>query len=343
MNTKSMHINNDTNNNLFVFESDESFLGSRKKRYFSSNYKKINCDIDGLIIHSNSLSGNLTIVWPEIWSEKNSGLRKPHLGSLELYVIAVRLVERYLGIIDNLKKECLERVWVNNFIPKVGQAIEDCLELSCKCTKLSQNQVGNRIDCLFEVKIGKASVKLAINYDVCKEKPCLAACVGNSCISIQKLLNAKEQEEHSFYTIGYKIPMHKITNIIVDKTARDIRADIELVNIEMSPFFNGLSKTFQPCLTFCDIILITGQLAQILLFSLDNVDREKAGNLWMRSADCKYFTPIKEDTNVKISIKDSSILQTGGIDYRMATLLLDFNDGDSLSECKFAYQINEKL
>lgn len=335
---------NHINNNLSVFKSDESFLGSRKKRYFSSSYKKINCDIKELIIQNNSLLGNLSIAWPEVWSEKNGELRKPHLGSLELYVIAVRFVEHYLGIIDNLKKECIEKVWVNNFVPKVGQgAIENCHELACRCSKLSQRQDKNRINCLFEVKIGKATVRLAIDYNLCEEKRCFAGCVANPCISIQKLLDLRVHDERSFYTTGYKIPVHKITDIIVNKEEQSVRADIELLNIELSPFFNGLSKAYQPCLTFCDIILVTGQLAQILLFSLDNINREEAGNLWMRTADCKYFRPIKENTGVKISVKESSMLKTGGIEYRAATLLLDFNDGDSLSECKFAYQITEKL
>ncbi len=328
-------------NKILKYDTPESFLGLNKKRYFSSNYKKIKYDIDELLIYDNSLLGNLNVQWPEVWSEKNGGKRKPHLGSLELYIIAVQFVEYYMEIIDNLKKECLERVWVNNFISKVGNGcIEECENMACKCTKLSQKKSGCHVDCLFEIKIGKAIVRLAINYVSCENRVCLSTCNGNAVISLDKISNMKKRGELSFYSLGYKILMHKITNVVVNKEERFIEADIELVNEELSAYFEGISRTYQPCITFCDIIPITGQLSQILLFSLDDISREDAGNLWMRTADCKYFRPIKGQTKVRITVKESSIINTVGINYRAATLLLDYNGGDSLSECKFAYQLN---
>ncbi|MDH6310055.1 hypothetical protein M2451_002945 [Dysgonomonas sp. PFB1-18] len=325
-----------------VFDSAESFLGSNKKRYFSSSYKKIKYEFTDLAIYNNSLVGNLDLDWPDTWSEKSGEKRKPHIGSLELYVIAARMVEYHLNIVDNLREDCIERVWVNNFVTKVSQgAIEECSQLACKCTKLSQNEKNGRIDCLFEIKISKAMVRLAINYDLCRERACMSSCVGKPCISFNNMLKASSPQIPSFHSIGYKVPVHKITNVMVDKKDSFIEADIELLNGELSPSFGGLGRAYQPCLTFCDIILTTGQLAQILLFSLDDIDREKAGNLWMRTADCKYFKPVPGETKVRISVTDSTIMKTGGVTYRAATLLLDYNNGDSLSECRFAYQLNQ--
>lgn len=78
----------------------------------------------------------------------------------------------------------------------------------------------------------------------------------------------------------------------------------------------------------------------MLLFSLDNLTRENASNLWMRSVDCKYHTPITDIAKVKLSVKDSKKIRVSDDQYyRAVTLYLDLDDEKMTSICKFAYQL----
>lgn len=328
-----------SDNNILYYESPGSFLGENSKRYFSSNYKRIKHEITNLTIQNNSLVGYLNISWPHLWAEKAGKSLKPHVGSLEFYVIAVQFIEYYMVILDNIKKECVNRMWVEDFVSKAGsEAVEEDASIPCKCTKLSQFVEDRKITSKFAIEIGKVVVKLTINYETCMERRCMSSCSNTSCMSIDNILNVKH-EQLSYYTLGYKVPMHEISNITVDKDKETITADAKLINLELANDFVGVSSVFQPCFTYCDIILITGQLSQILLFSLDNLTRENASNLWMRSVDCKYRIPIKDHTHIKLQVKELKKINASGREYRSSTLLLDIGDGKMTSVCKFAYQL----
>lgn len=328
-----------SDNSIIYYESPEKFLGENSKRYFSSNYKRIKHEITNLTIQNNSLVGYLNISWPHLWAEKAGKSLKPHVGSLEFYVIAVQFVEYYMTILDNIKKDCMNRMWVEDFVSKAGnEAVEEDASIPCKCTKLSQCIDGRNVTTKFVIGIGKVVVKLTVHYETCMERRCMSSCNNASCMSIDNILSVKE-EQLSYYTLGYKVPMHKISNIMVDKEKGYITADAQLVNLELANDFVGVSSNFQPCFTYCDIILITGQLSQILLFSLDNLTRENASNLWMRSVECKYSVPIKDLTHIKLEVKESKAINVSGRDYRSSTLFLDFGDGQMTSVCKFAYQL----
>lgn len=325
--------------NIIHYPSPEEFLGANSKRYFSSNYKRITHEITNLIIQDHALIGYLNIKWPNLWAEKAGRKLKPHVGSLEFYVIAVQFIEHYMTIVDNIKKDCVNRIWVEDFVSKAGnEAVEESSNIPCICKKSSQTHEGNTVKSTFVVDIGKASIKLTIRYETCIERKCLSSCNNASCVSIDSILNAKKNQL-SYYSLGYKVPMHKITNIEVNKETESITADVELINSELANSFAGISSLFQPCFTYCDIILITGQLSQILLFTLDNLTRENASNLWMRSVNCKYNTPIIDTANFKLSVKEFKKINTAGSEYRTTTLFLDFGDGKMTSICKFAYQL----
>lgn len=328
------------NLNLLHYDSPEIFLGNNKKRYFSSNYKKIKYDIHELMIYQNILVGSLNLDWPNLWAEKGGKKLKPHLGSLEFYVIAVRFVEYYILIIDNMKKCCLNKIWVKDFVSKAGnEAVESDSDIRCQCRKLSQTREGQKITSRFEIKIGKASVTISTEYDTCDEKPCFSSCNDSAHVSVESIIKAKEYK-YSYYDLGYKIPMHKISNIIINRNEQHITADVEAINSELSSDFSGIGNAFQPYITYCDIIPITGQLSQMLLFSLDNLTRENASNLWMRSVDCKYHTPITDIAKVKLSVKDSKKIRVSDDQYyRAVTLYLDLDDEKMTSICKFAYQL----
>lgn len=325
--------------NIICYPSPEEFLGANSKRYFSSNYKRITHEITNLIIQDHVLIGRLNIKWPNLWAEKAGKKLKPHVGSLEFYVIAVQFVEHYMTIVDNVRKDCVKKIWVEDFISKAGsEAVEESSDIACKCKKLSQTYNEGVVRSSFVIEIGKATVKLTIRYETCIERKCLSSCNNSSCVSIDSILAVKNSHL-SYYDLGYKVPMHKITNIEVNKESESIIADVELINSELASNFVGISSLFQPCFTYCDIILITGQLSQILLFTLDNLTRENASNLWMRSVDCKYYNPIIGTARFKLCVKEFKKINTAGRDYRTTTLFLDFGDGNMTSICKFAYQL----
>src|SRR5690606_33046657 len=41
-----------------------------------------------------------------------------------------------------------------------------------------------------------------------------------------------------------------------------------------------------------DVLTVTGQLMQILLYTMEGTDRETCGNIWLRAMDIRYGRPV---------------------------------------------------
>jgi hypothetical protein len=303
----------------------DSFLGDSSHRYFSSNFKRVVHHIDEIKIGHNNILANFSIQWPINWSNKKGISLQPHIGTLDFFLIAVRLAETYFRTVKMMHENQISEMWILEFHCKAGNKCIENSITSCKCQLISEVTEQNETEFILNISISDATIILKI----------LLQAKG-----IRELSDISQQtfsEHEPYYSACYKEASRDITNIIVNTQEKYVTSKFELKHIDYS-IYKGIGSIYMPCITFCDLILACGQLSQILLYQLDDTNRENASNLWLRNIHCVYRKPIKENTNILVKVNKSKIVNLRGSYYNCSDLVFDFNDGDLIAECSSAYQ-----
>ena len=300
----------------------DSFLGDSSQRYFSSNFKKVFHHINETKIENGKLLACCSVEWPEDWSHKKGVALQPHIGTLDFFLIASRLAEVYFEKVENLCDNQISNMWISEFHCKAGNKCIEQNTIFCECRLLSKK---NQTEYTLDIKIADAVVVL---------KTQLPDKIEDTLLEIKRW---DDFEQVSYYSAHYKEALRDITNIRIDTSRKNISADFELEHINKSSY-KGIGSTYMPCVTFCDLVLVCGQLSQIILYHLDNTTREQASNLWLRNIHCFYKKPIKGKTNISVAIKASKALKLKGANYNCSVLIFNFNNEDLIAECSSAYQ-----
>lgn len=329
-------------NTMIYLESPDHFLGSSKNRYFGDGYRKTKHLITNLKIRDKILIANLSLKWPALWAKKKGLEVTPHVGSLDFFVVSMQLIEHYMRIIDNIKETCIGKIWVSDFSCKASKQSIERKTILCSCTKIDEKRENNKIYNLYKVKIDNVTTRLTIRQDVCKKNnpKCLSSCNGLATISVDKMNRVYDLGKLSFYHSAYKKINRSIKHIEIYKKEHTIKAIVNLLNSDGNERFRGIEKKYLPSITFCDLILVAGQLSQILLFKLEGITRDDAKNLWLRSIDCIYKNKIGNTAIVEVVVKSSEIIYIDKKYFRNVVLEFNFNGGDLFAKCKAAFQIN---
>jgi len=312
-----------TNVNTLQSSGPEKYLGTSSKRYFSDGYKNIQHHFSNIRVEKEELLTDLVLKWPQNWSEKKGIAITPHIGTLDFFLASVLLVEKYFQSINKEFTKRINEMWIAEFVCKSGNKCLEQQSTPCLCRLLSNKEVDNKIHYLFEVFVGSTIIHLKI----ISPYHSLTASFKTSFI----------EQTDSYYSNHYKGAERIISNIKVQPVDKYIFADYELKHVQ-HPTFHGLGSDYMPCLTFCDLVLCAGQLTQILLYNIDNTNREESSNLWMRKIHCVYNKPIATNTQVSVSINKTNMLKMKSGIYNCSELTFNFNNGDLIAHCSSAYQ-----
>jgi hypothetical protein len=329
-------------NTMIYLDSPDHFLGPSQNRYFGEGYRKTKHQITNLQIRDKLLIAKLSVKWPPVWSQKKGQIISPHIGSLDFFIVSELLIERYIRIIDNIKDPCIEKMWISNFSCKAGNQAIEHRTIPCSCIKLSQKEENNTLAHLYKIRINNVCALLTVRQQICRKnnRKCLSSCNGLATIILDKINKTHELNKLSYYNSIYKKFDRSIRHIEIYKDENRIKASVNLLNLGKSNVFGGIGKEYLPSITFCDLILVAGQLSQILLFNLEGIERDDAKNLWLRSIDCTSKNTIGNTASVEVLVCSSEILCIDRKYYRNVVLEFNFNGGDLFAKCKAAYQIS---
>jgi hypothetical protein len=129
---------------------------------------------------------------------------------------------------------------------------------------------------------------------------------------------------------------HLIRNVLLNEKQMSCTASIQIENhylekLGIGTQYNGLLLT--------DIVLISGQLLQVLLFSMEKTDRKKANNIWLKQFEVSIKKPNAElDCNARLFLEDVKILNKG--DEKWKSIQLKSELGDISSNIKVVSQLN---
>lgn len=329
----------DRSDHILFIDSPDIILGSARNRYFGFGYKNTIHFINNCEIKGNILIADLHIIWAKLWSKKQGSYTAPHVSSLDFYVVSMLLAENYLRLHGNIKESCIKRVWVENFYCKAGSGAIEEDTIPCSCRKIYQSQNKDLIVYSFKIFIEKVVIILKINQPRCNsfKRTCLSICNNHEEISTgsYSLLNDKL----NYYSSVYKKLDRVVSNILINKETREIRANINILNWTCYDIIRGTGSEYMPYTTFGDLILIAGQMTQMLLFSLYNITRDTASNLWLREIKCNNAKKVSSQTTACVSILSSNVILVQGKHFQNLLLSFHFGNSELIAECKAAYQI----
>lgn len=305
------------------YEHIDEILGDGKSRFFANGYKRVEATLDDVSLFADGIMGlkaTLSVIYPTDWSKKQQSIDlPPHLSSIDAFVIAVRLNEIYLTAYFGLNEEMQSRAWVKAFsIRTLGrpQVSLECLPVSLRhvTTALDAGTVCRHVTttrCILgalEVECEIEHNAQALRFDAQGRLDMAVANYGGN----------------AYFACGYKRYERHIESVLLDfirKQATAIARVDDTGSSEMASLV-GLQSAYRPSLTFVDAILIGAQLAQAILYKVDQLDRAETNNLWMRRISASCRTPFLP-TNAFIAaihICDTRTLKRGDSVWRVADI-----------------------
>lgn len=244
----------------------DDFLGSSETRYFSNGYKHILYSLTQTSISNSKIESLL-----KVDVNKNAPSPISHLGAIEYVAIASYLCEQLLRKEYNLTNEEIACAWIHRCFLKIKQPtpIEEgrqtnvCAEIQQVIqTESSINGYRSKIN----VSIGDAIIKIEIDHPI------------TWWLNVFPTLN-ENQSTSNLYQDGYKQRIHHLTDIRLNTQQMVCDASIHIIANNRNN--HGIGANYNTTL-LPDIINISGQLSQILLYTLEGITRKEANNMWLR-------------------------------------------------------------
>lgn len=300
----------------FKYGHIDDALGDGRKRYFSNGFRKINHLIKDITLNDveQSLQGILTVEYPEDWSGKNPAKKlKPHLSVLDAFLVTAQLNEAFLACHFGLSNEMREKIWISKIKMKAGVIPETSLEnvkIATQYLNTSPNNNNvNKYESTFISVIGTINVEMVICHDLSDDK------------TTYKVSEVIDEIKKQYFGTGYKIPIHEITDIEISGLNSSISSNVNATNNESIRTNYGQGKAFFPSFSWPDCMLISGQLTQALVYTLDKISRDNTNNLWMREISAEYINPLKLEVNrAFIKVTEFDTEEIDGRIWRFATL-----------------------
>ncbi len=270
----------------------DDYLGPSSGRYFGDGFRRIRHELSEFEIRhlengSRDIKAVAHISYPADWSTKRKVALVPHLSTIDALALAVQLCETYLHNEHDVTDE--RHAWLRRFVMKAGATPNEALRsFGVRAvyggTVATPHTLGGSIS-TFDCHIGAIKVMCEVEHSTA-ERPDSRSWSPRS---VDAVSGAPAQH---YYADGYKLGRQTISDLTVDRRGRrtDALVKIEPAGIDLrAP--EGLEAQYHPSVSMIDCITIQAQLAQVLLYHLDGINRAATDTLWMRRVTMESNTP----------------------------------------------------
>lgn len=309
------------------YDDIDTILGPGEARFFANGFRKVGHGFDPIRLRA--LDGLPTadtlvkLTYPADWSAKPGLELRPHLSTIDAYVIAVQLADL---ILDRSGVSPASRT--GSFITSVrfdaGSTPQDVdLQVACQATLSAaptHRDPTSAWEWPFACAIGSIRIDLTLT---CPEPPNPATPAEQLNID-----DALGPAENRFYASGYRDRVHHINHPIIT----DHSSITALIGIDTPPGQNEWSDiegALTGNVTILDCLLAQSQMSQALLYSLDGLTRNQANTMWMRHvriAATQPNRPYREPFAATAAVTGSRIVPLNGLQWRTATFQGNFHD-----------------
>ncbi|MBX6371731.1 MAG: hypothetical protein IRZ02_05700 [Acidothermus sp.] len=311
-------------------------LGASRGRFFAEGYRRVERMIREVRLDAATdwrIVARASLHYPPDWSCKATGQLVPHLSSIDALLIACDLIEAYLLAATTMSTDERRRAWICGFKMLAGSQPTERLEEFDVCARPidTQEVVGalGTHRTVFECRV--ASIKLSVTTEhngALKPQPREIA--AERCSDLLGPDCARYLGSH------YRHRKQEISEIRIGEDGESVEARVATPPIEVGEDY-GLGGWYHPTLSCIEVIAALAQLAQVLLYTWDNLSRDRSNTLWMRSVwmSCRSpYHPVELPALARVGTRHRNVVELGGRQWRTAELhgkLLDFTVGAKLA------------
>ncbi|WP_046500575.1 AvrD family protein [Streptomyces odonnellii] len=323
-------IENGKDSKELFYASLESCLGSGSSRFFGSGYKRVTQTLTDVTTDGSPHPGALvtargTLTYPRDWSRKSSvGDLRPHLSSIDALVLAANLAEIHLARAFGLNPAERRRIWLRHTDVRAGSSpheeLADFPVQGRLLTVEGSSAQDSTLASTFECRVGRLKVRCTLVHEP-----------GDGAGEPARYSDEKQAlgPAHArHYGKGYKQREQHADHVRVDLARQEVRVLRHVVaeGAEADPDTCGAEAAYGPSVSLVDAIVGVAQLAQILLYAQDGLDRGDSDTLWMRRFVMTARTPVRplgRSFVPTVRTASSRLLPMGDALWRTAELAVD--------------------
>lgn len=292
-------------------------LGNAAGRYFGGGYRDVVRHLTPVIAADDPVTFTATsqLIYPQTWSVKSGGTLVPHLSSIDTLVLAAAATCDAAQAAYELTDADLAASWLTDVAISAGSHPDEDLTsipVTIGLHSLSGTE-HSRISADFSVGSLRGRLVIALPAPAVPR------------------FTSRARPQHNpidFYqgTFGTHTVDADDVRVADDCTSVCARAVVHAGSTGYGP--TSLESAYAPTVSFVDALVGAAQLAQILLYDLDDVDRAASNTLWMRKLRLTAHTPVRPIDRAfaaRMDVRRASTLTMGGRHWRSADLtLVDF-------------------
>jgi hypothetical protein len=297
------------------FASIDTLLGEASTRFFGEGYRHITRSIRDVVVSSEppSVRATASIHYPKSWSTKRDRELRPHLSSIDAVSIAALLCDVFLRSVF-ADAEAAKSCWIERCALKSGKSATMDLDRVAATTTLVRTEPSSspeRYRSHFTSNVGSLVVELTINHPIAERRD-----VNREWSDIEDVLG--DLGNH-YYGAAFAASRLGLMDIELDDR-HGLTARLDIDSPLASRQLLGLGADYYPFVSQMTTIVGIAQLAQVLLYRIDGIERSQSNNLWMRKICLESTHPAPAGRGLRVATRavKSSVLPIAGSPWRTA-------------------------
>ncbi|MDJ1132033.1 AvrD family protein [Streptomyces iconiensis] len=292
---------------LVTLRTVDDLLGAREGRFFGEGFKRVHHSLTGIAIDDGTITATAGLELPGTWSRKGGTSQRPHLSTIDVMLLGAQLTGLYAAHAGRLGPGT--PFTVRSCVIKAGRKPqEDDLDTFAVSGRLVDAPDGGTVN--MECRIGLLTVR--VEAAVGTGRPACDSWPGagryGSAAELPGVWNDAP------FGVPHRDRAQLLTDVKVDTSASLARADLAL-----SPGGEA---------TMVDLFVSALQLAQVLLYSLDDVARADSNTLWMRRTVIRAADGTRPagagESRFEVSLSEPRLLESAQGTWRSADVLTTY-------------------
>jgi hypothetical protein len=298
--------------------SIDDFLGPRDSRFLGEGFKRVQHSLTELTISPGAdgaagLEATAHVAIPGVWSRKGGQHQKPHLSSIDVMLFAARLTGLYAAHTYGLAPDA--RFDVRSVDLKAGSSPDEegLAKLPVSGRLVAAETSGEEWSTTLDCRIGSLSARVHARHSA-----------GRHPTGTPGTYYLAEELPGPWNDAPFGVPhgsrQQLLTGVnVTGDDGDDLQAS---ARVALVPDGAGAAQDDVPA-TMIDALVAAMQLGQVLLYTLDGVERARSNNLWMRRARITAAdpAPTRPDDEVTARLHQARLLPAPTGTWRSAEVI----------------------
>ncbi|MFD0317915.1 AvrD family protein [Streptomyces flavalbus] len=299
--------------------SIDDFLGPRDSRFLGEGFKRVEHSLTDLTITPadagavGAVEATAHLAIPGVWSRKGGQNQRPHLSSIDVMLFAARLTGLYAAHTYGLAPDA--RFEVRSIEMKAGSSPDEegLAKVPVSGRLVAAETAGEQWSTTLDCRVGSLSARVRARHSP-----------GRQPVGGPGAYYLEEELPGPWIDAPYGVPHAARRQLLtgVRVTGDDEDDPRASARVALVPDGAGDARG-DASASMIDTLVAVMQLGQVMLYTLDGVDRAHSNNLWMRRATLTLDdgTPPPPDGEVTARLEQPLLLPTAAGTWRSAEVV----------------------